>query len=56
MYNIPEDLLGNLIIFGIVIFVVIIKSISNSKQKQKRRSKEAGSNYNNTFLGQTANN
>ena len=56
MYNIPEDLLGNLIIFGIVIFVVIIKSISNSKQKQKRRSKEAGPNYNNTFLGQTANN
>ena len=56
MYNIPEDLLGNLIIFGIVIFVVIIKSIPNSKQKQKRRSKEAGPNYNNTFLGQTANN
>ena len=54
MYNIPEDLLGNLIIFGIVIFVVIIKSIPNSKQKQKRRSKEAGPNYNNTFLGQTA--
>ena len=56
MYNIPEDLLENLIIFGIVIFVVIIKSIPNSKQKQKRRSKEAGPNYNNTFLGQTANN
>ena len=56
MYNIPEDLLGNLITLGIVIFVVIIKSISNSKQKQKRRSKEAGPNYNNTFLGQTANN
>lgn len=56
MYNIPEDLLGNLIIFGIVIFVVIIKSIPNSKQKQKRRSKEAGPNYNNTFFGQTANN
>lgn len=56
MYNISEDLLGNLIIFGIVIFVVIIKSIPNSKQKQKRRSKEAGPNYNNTFLGQTANN
>ena len=56
MYNIPEDLLGNLIIFGIVIFVVIIKSISNSNQKQKRQSKEAGPNYNNTFFGQTANN
>ena len=56
MYNIPEDLLGNLITLGIVIFVVIIKSISNSKQKQKRRSKEAGPNYNNTFFGQTANN
>ena len=56
MYNIPEDLLGNLIIFGIVIFVLIIKSISNSKQKQKRQSKEAGPNYNNTFFGQTANN
>ena len=56
MYNIPEDLLGNLIIFGIVIFVVIIKSISNSNQKQKRESKEAGPNYNNTFFGQTANN
>ena len=56
MYNIPEDLLVNLIIFGIVIFVVIIKSISNSNQKQKRQSKEAGPNYKNTFFGQTANN